>query len=224
MTTSSNPLSCPLCSAGATFRLHRAGPREFWRCRACQLTFVPRPQHLAAAEAAARYRQHRNDPGDAGYRAFLDRLARCLTPRLAAGADGLDYGSGPGPTLSVMLEEQGFRMRLYDPWFAPDDAALRATYDFITCTETVEHFADPSAEFRRFDALLQPGGWLGVMTQMQEDDAAFPTWWYLKDPTHVCFYRADTMRAIARRFGWQVEFPAPSITLFHKPPRPAGSP
>jgi len=218
MTNSLSP-PCPLCEAATTFRFHRVESREYWRCRRCELTFVPRRQHLSAAEELHRYRQHHNDPSDAGYCAFLDRLAGALTPRLSPGVVGLDYGSGPGPTLSVMLAEQGFRMRLYDPFFAPDDGALRETYDFITSTETIEHFVGPRREFRRLDALLRPGGWLGVMTQMQEDDATFLTWWYLKDPTHVCFYRADTMRWIAGWLGWRVEFPAPSITLFHKPAR-----
>jgi hypothetical protein len=178
------------------------------------LIFVPRAQHLSREAEAERYRQHRNDPANADYRAFLDRLLQQLIPKLAAGAEGLDYGSGPGPTISVMLAERGFRMTDYDPFFAPQSEALQRQYDFITCTETVEHFARPAEEFARLAALLRPGGWLGVMTQMQEDDAAFSTWWYLKDPTHVCFYRAATMQWIAHHHGWCCEQPAPNIALF----------
>ena len=67
-----------------------------------------------------------------------------------------------------MLEEQGYRMSLYDPFFAPSPDALERRYDFITCTETVEHFYQPGKEFRRLDRLLRSGGWLGVMTEMLE--------------------------------------------------------
>jgi hypothetical protein len=177
---------------------------------------VPAAQHLSSAAERARYETHRNDPTDAAYRAFLNRLAAPLIPRLPPGACGLDYGAGPGPTLSVMLAEQGFPMSNYDPFFAPDRRALHRTYDFITCTETVEHFARPGEEFARLDALLRPGGWLGVMTQMEESDAAFADWWYARDPTHVAFYRASTMRWIAGRFRWRIESPAASVTLFQK--------
>ena len=208
---------CPLCEATVTELFHRNAAREFWRCRQCQLTFVPVWQHLSREDERARYQTHQNCPTDPDYRAFLDRLARHLVPKLTAGAAGLDYGSGPGPTLSVMLAEHGFAMRLYDPFFAPDERPLRGTYDFITCTETVEHFAAPAGEFQRFDSLLQPGGWLGVMTQLLERDDAFPDWWYQRDPTHVCFYRPETMRWIAARYGWHMESPAPNVALFQKP-------
>ena len=36
------------------------------------------------------------------------------------------------------------------------------------CSETAEHFREPRVEFARFDALLRPGGVLGVMTGMLE--------------------------------------------------------
>ena len=59
-------------------------------------------------------------PMIARYREFLSRLEHPPNvPKLPAAAEGLDFGSGPGPTLSVMLEEQGYRMSLYDPFFAP---------------------------------------------------------------------------------------------------------
>jgi len=66
------------------------------------------------------------------------------------------------------------------------------------------------------DRLLKPDGWLGVMTEIQDDDAAFATWWYLRDPTHVAFYRRETMTWIAQNFGWQLTFPSRTVALFHK--------
>jgi hypothetical protein len=167
----------------------------------------------------ARYETHDNDPSDQRYRAFLYRLFAPLIARLPAGAAGLDYGSGPGPTLSVMLAEAGFATSIYDPFFAPDGATLRRSYDFITCTETVEHFYSPAQEFERLDQMLRPGGWLGIMTEMREEDRVFSSWWYVRDPTHVCFYHADTMAWIAARYGWTMERPYRTVTLFHKPAR-----
>jgi len=129
---------------------------------------------------------------------------------------GLDYGSGPGPALPQMLTNAGFSMTHYDPLFTPDASVLKRTYDFITCTETVEHFHHPGEEFQRLNRLLRPGGWLGVMTGILTDDAGFPGWWYIRDFTHVCFYKESTLRWIARRFGWQLQVPRENVILASK--------
>lgn len=89
------------------------------------------------------YDLHRNDPDDGDYRNFLARLVTPLMQRLHPGMEGLDYGYGPGPALAQMLTEAGMRMALYDPFYAPDTAVLNRTYDFVTCTETAEHFRRP---------------------------------------------------------------------------------
>ncbi|MDP3541735.1 MAG: class I SAM-dependent methyltransferase [Elusimicrobiota bacterium] len=207
--------ACPLCS-GASRPFHRSD-RDFLRCGTCALTFVPAAQHLSSEAERARYASHRNSPEDAGYRAFLDRLLSPLAVRLTAGARGLDFGSGPGPTASVMMRERGFVMTDYDPFFASDDSALSTLYDFLVCTEVLEHLRSPAHVFQRLDALIAPGGLLGVMTGVLEDDAAFPSWWYHKDPTHIAFYRAETLSFIARRFGWTLERPSRDAALFRKP-------
>ena len=116
-----------------------------------------------------------------------------------------------------MLREAGHDVALYDPFFANDASALAATYDFVTCTETAEHFFDPGAEFAGFDRLLRPGGWLGLMTCFQTDDDKFAMWHYRKDPTHVVFYKRETLAFVAGRFGWQFDCPAKDIVLMRKP-------
>jgi len=175
---------------------------------------VDRP---SAAEERARYETHRNDPSDAGYREFLSRLSCPLAARLPAGAHGLDYGSGPGPTLSVMLQELGFRTAIYDPFFAPNPQHLEQSWDFITCSETAEHFYNPSAEFDRIDALLKRGGWLALMTGVRDRETDFASWWYTRDPTHVCFYRPATLEWIAHRYNWGLDRPSKNVALYYKP-------
>ncbi len=208
--------TCPLCKASHTTPFAQFRERDYRHCPQCDLVFIPGDQHLSADDECARYRRHQNRPDDAGYRAFLNRLASQLVPHLTPGARGLDYGSGPGPVLSVMLEERGFDMSIYDPFFAPDPASLQTTYDFIACTETVEHFARPAAEFSRFDGLLRPGGRLGIMTQTRNPETDFHDWWYIRDETHVAFYSRTTLRWIGRRWSWQTQFPAPTITIYEK--------
>lgn len=210
-------LNCIVCGA-----LH---PRPFStidnvcyiRCSICHATFLNPEHRLPIEEEHRRYRLHRNYPFDPNYRRFLSKLAEPLLQRLAEQSKGLDYGCGPGPALAFMFQEAGHHMRLFDPLFFPDPEPLEHLYDFITCTETIEHFHRPAREFARFDRMLRPGGWLGLMTCFQTRDDRFTHWHYRRDPTHVVFYRATTMSYIARQFGWACEIPIKDVALMRKP-------
>ncbi len=162
------------------------------------------------------YLLHDNNPSDRGYRKFLSKLADPLLERMQPGATGLDFGCGPGPALAKMLEAKGMVVSLYDPYFYPSETALSGIYDFITCTEVVEHLYEPAEVFRRLDQLLKPGGWLGVMTCFQTDDDRFDNWHYRRDPTHVVFYRESTLALLAEKFGWRLEIPGKDVALFLK--------
>lgn len=209
-------VSCPLCHAASPPDFAAREGRRYLRCTSCRLTFLHPAQRLDASAERARYAEHNNDPDDPGYQAFLGKLATPLGARLSPGARGLDYGSGPGPTLSRMLTGAGFPTRIWDPFFAPDPTVLEDRYDFITCSETAEHFYAPGDEFRRLDALLLPGGWLGLMTGILHPDQDFGTWWYVRDPTHVAFYAPETLEWIARHHGWALDVLGPTVVLFRK--------
>jgi len=218
---------CPLCAHPHLAPRSPQCGRVLLDCPVCGLLSAPPGERPTPAEERARYETHRNDPADSRYRDFLDRLALPLGERLAPGARGLDYGSGPGPTLSLLLAERGFPTWNWDPFYAPDAAPLRdGPYAFVTCTETVEHFFEPGAEFRRLAGLIEPGGWLGIMTDPVPEGGIPPNWYYLRDPTHVSFYRERTLRWIARRFGWAMERPERRVILFRTAPLPIpqGSP
>ena len=210
-----NGACCPLC-AGAPRAFLRADGRDYLRCGTCALTFVPAAQHADPARERARYAEHRNSSDDPGYRAFLDRALAPLTAALPPGAEGLDYGCGPGPAASVMLGERGFATADYDPFFFNDASLLARTYDFVVCTEVLEHLRRPAEDLARLDGLLKPGGLLGVMTGVLEDDSTFGDWWYRLDFTHISFYRPETLAWIARRFGWELSRPSRDAALFRK--------
>lgn len=207
------PAACPVCLAAGPLPFQTVGERRYWRCAACQARFLDPAQRPDLATERACYRDHDNDAGDPGYRRFLARLAGPLLARLAPGSRGLDYGCGPGPALAAMLIEAGHEVALYDPLFAPNRAPLAGCYDFVTCSETAEHFHRPAEEFDRLAAMLRPGGWLALMTCFQTDDARFADWHYRRDPTHVVFYREATFRHLAARRGWRCEIPAKDIAL-----------
>jgi hypothetical protein len=210
---------CPLCQEGGGLppAALEIGGKVYHDCSACGLLWMAPAHHLSAEAERARYETHRNLPDDPGYRGFLNRLAEPLLDRLPPLAEGLDFGSGPGPTLSLMLAEAGHPIRLYDPFFAPFPESLERRYDFVTCTETVEHFRSPRAAFDQLAGLLRPQGWLAIMTQPFTADLHFPAWWYIRDPTHVSFYRLRTMEWIAHTYRWSLERPHPSVFLFHVP-------
>lgn len=209
-------LPCAVCRGqNARFLLAVEG-RDYWRCLDCEATFLQPTQLPAIDVEYAHYLRHENSPDDVRYRQFLYRLAAPLLACLPQRQSGLDYGCGPGPALACMLREAGHEVALYDPFFHRDSAALDRSYDFITCTEVVEHFHRPAEEFGRLDTLLKPGGWLAIMTCFQTDDARFAAWHYRREPTHVVFYRAETFIQLARRYGWQCEIPEKNVVLMRK--------
>lgn len=209
---------CLLCrSAAPPFVTAFSG--RYFRCANCDLVFRHPGEFPDAASERAWYDTHENAVDDPGYRRFLSRLASVLFPQLPNKACGLDFGCGPAPALVAMAREAGFDMHAYDPWFAPDERALDRRYDFVTCTETVEHFHDPLAGFATLDRLLAPAALLGVMTGWPPASAAeFERWHYHRDPTHVCFFSPACLAWLAAHFGWSAEFPVANVTLFRKPP------
>jgi SAM-dependent methyltransferase len=187
--------------------------RAYLRCETCLATFLD-PAHFLSAEAEhAHYLTHENDENDPRYRSFLSRLAGPLLERLAPGSMGLDYGCGPGPALAAMLREAGHEVAVYDPYFAPDTASLAGTYNFITCTETAEHFHRPGKEFAQLASMLGSGGILAVMTMFQTDDARFDAWHYRLDPTHVVFYRPESFAVLADMLGLECEVVARDVVF-----------
>jgi len=55
------------------------------------------------------------------------------------------------------------------------------------------------------------------MTCFQTDDALFPAWHYVKDPTHVVFYKSETFTHLAARLHLTVEISAKDIAFLRKP-------
>jgi len=192
--------TCPLCLTIGSDFFHQ-DTREYYHCTSCSLVFVPPQYYLTAAGEKAVYDQHENAADDPGYRKFLGRIFTPLSHRLDPQSNGLDFGSGPGPTLSVMFEEAGHTMRIYDPFYMPDKSVLELKYDFITATEVVEHLHHPAKELDMLWSCLNPGGQLGIMTKRVTDQQAFSNWHYKNDPTHICFFSIETFQWLAEHWG-----------------------
>lgn len=208
--------ACPLCFSAQSDFFHRDRQREYFRCRRCALVFVPCAYHLSAAEEKGYYDLHQNSPDDAGYLTFLERLSKPLLQQLKPASRGLDFGCGPGPTLSLVLAEAGHRVDLYDPFYAPDEGVFSRQYDFISSSEVLEHLRAPGVELNRLWSLLKPGGVLAIMTKRVIDEVAFARWHYKNDPTHIVFFSEKTFNWLGK--SWQVgpNYHGADVVFFNK--------
>lgn len=208
---------CQVCRSVSLRHFMDVGHQRYHRCECCEATLLDPAGYLTREQEQEVYALHDNQVDDPGYRRFLSRLTSPLLEQLPRGAEGLDFGCGPGPALASLLREAGMEVALYDPFFFPDASALRKDWDFVTCTEVAEHLHDAYAVFEQLVQMLRPGGWLGVMTCFQTDDARFAGWHYRRDPTHVVFYREATLAWLACHFGLRLKIPGKDVALMHKP-------
>ena len=227
---------CPLCGKQETGSFSKDKGREYFRCPDCFLIFTHPRHHLPPADEKKRYDLHQNSPQDAEYRNFLNRLFLPLNALLKPASRGLDFGSGPGPTLSVMLEEAGHKVSLYDSFYAPDPRVFEHRYDFITATEVLEHLREPRQELDRLWHCLKRDGVMGVMTKLARPDRpclpdqaaarglseqacaqeVFAKWHYKNDDTHICFYSKETFHWLGKKWGADVTFEDADVILLKK--------
>ncbi|MCG1010535.1 class I SAM-dependent methyltransferase [Salinicoccus sp. ID82-1] len=197
---------CKLCHAPVRIYTH-AKLGRFYLCTGCEFIFKDRAFFLSEDEERQSYRRHNNSIEDPRYVAFFYKfLDDAVFPYIGTGRQGFDFGSGPEPVLATLLEQNhGFQMNIYDIFYAPDKVYQGKKYDLITATEVVEHLGDPLHYFKRFAGLLKPDGVLAVMTLFHHNGIShFNNWHYMRDRTHVSFYTPKTMRHIAEQSGLKV--------------------
>lgn len=209
-------IGCPLCRASQSQCFFRDKRRDYWRCDVCALVFVLPEFFLDASSEKQQYDLHENAEGDHGYRQFLGRLAEPLLTRLKPDAIGLDFGCGPAPVLANMLRDVGHRVALYDYFYMRDEKVWQKTYDFVTATEVLEHLHAPQSELARLWSVLNPGGYLALMTKLVIDLEVFSRWHYKNDPTHVCFFSKETFEWWAKKHAAEIEFIGKDVILLRK--------
>ena len=118
--------------------------------------------------------------------------------------------------LAWRIRKEGFKVEIYDPFFAPNTRILVKSFEFIVCTETVEHFHNPSEEFYQLNRMLDNNGFLGIMTSLIDSVSNFGDWYYRRDPTHVSFYSSKTMEWIAKKMNWKIDLIKDNVIIFYK--------
>jgi len=129
---------------------------------------------------------------------------------------GLDFGCGPAPALANKLSQLGHDVNVYDIYYAPNNEVLTKQYDFITCTEVIEHLASPTTQFELLIKMLKPDGILGIMTKLVLNKERFANWHYKNDPTHISFFSRKTFEYLAKRYELKLEFIGQDVMIFTK--------
>ena len=198
--------ACPLCGfASKPFYHHKKQNRSFRICKGCALVFQD-GELPSAEDERSRYELHNNDPDDPGYRKWLESFVRkAVVPHYESGHI-LDFGSGPRPVLTEILEEKGYPVFSYDPFFSPRWPE-EGPFSLILLCEVLEHIYDPVDAFATLAESAEPGARLVVRTEFLKstEPGLFSSWWYKEDITHVRFYSPSSLASLGERSGWSLE-------------------
>ncbi len=192
---------CPLCN-GPSEDFSEFRHKRYLLCSECRGVFMDPDHRLDTDAEKRRYLEHNNDVLDAKYRKFVSPITSAVLQDFGSEARGLDFGAGTGPVITRVLQENGYDIRAYDPFFHNDPALLTESCDYIVCCEVIEHLYQPAEVFARLKNLLRPGGKLYCMTLLYDDSIDFSQWWYKKDPTHVFFYHPESLLWIQNVIGF----------------------
>ena len=198
-------MTCKICNSQTT-RWNDAPSHQFYHhCQNCEALFLDEQFHLTISDEKKCYDNHRNSLENEGYvqmfESFLDFFWEAIKPNSLA----LEFGSGPTPVLTVLLEKRGVRVHGYDKVYQPELTYQNHCYDFITSTEVFEHLSDPKAVLLHVQEYLKPKGIVALMTLFHtNDEQQFVQWWYKRDKTHITFFTLKTITVLADTCGFDV--------------------
>lgn len=192
---------CLLCSCTVE-KFYSEKSKQYYKCNNCSSVMLDPKDYISKAAEGARYNTHNNDVFDPRYQRFVSPIVNSVIDRYDNTAIGLDFGAGPGPVITKMLNDKGYTLNLYDPFFHKLPENLQLKYDYIVCSEVMEHFHHPYDEFMKLDMMLNDNGSIFCLTDMYHDEIDFSKWYYKNDETHVFFYHMDALIWIKDKFGF----------------------
>ena len=213
---SGQPVRCPLCDTPAD-AYASYNQYDYYSCPECHGVCMNPSQRLSPDRELAEYLTHQNDIHDPRFQQYVRPLVDLIIQEQLPQNVGLDFGAGFAPVITHMLEDHGYTLNLYDPFFHPDTTTLQHTYDYIVTCEVIEHLYHPRETFLQLCNLLNRGGTLYCRTSIFTEDIDFNRWHYRKEATHVFFYRSQTIHWIAQMVGGlEAEIVSPVLCLFRK--------
>lgn len=199
-------MNCIICESPTRLIEHKVFGK-YYHCPHCEVIFKDPKAYIMPDEAFEIYESHENSIEDERYVFYFKKfLDEAVMPFLKNNRQILDFGSGPSPVLAqILARDYGFSVDLYDRFYAPEKIYEGKRYDLITTTEVVEHLEDPLVYFMLFKTLLGKNGILAVMTQFHKNDERhFLNWHYMRDRSHIVFYRQKTFQVIAEKVGLKI--------------------
>ncbi|MCR3955790.1 MAG: class I SAM-dependent methyltransferase [Gudongella sp.] len=197
-------IACKICGSETEEFHHEKFGMIFHQCRGCSFIWKDASIHVGPDEELEIYETHNNSIHDEKYVRYLKDFAEASVVPFAEEAEvGLDFGSGPEPVLSVLMErDYGISMDIYDKFYATEKVYNHKSYDLITSTEVVEHLDEPLKYFRLFREILKDKGILAIMTLFHpQDRESFLDWFYIRDQSHISFYTPRTFEVISEKLG-----------------------
>ncbi|MCC5919167.1 MAG: class I SAM-dependent methyltransferase [Cyclobacteriaceae bacterium] len=204
--------NCPLCENTNYTEIDQT----YLSCDGCKAIVMKEECRLNSSEEKARYDAHHNNIDDPGYRQFTSPIWSWVMQHFNKSTVGLDYGCGPGPVISSILKNEGYDIKLYDPFYQDDKSIFKKKYDYVFSCEAFEHFNQPKAEIEKILPLIEKGGYLLIMTLLYHQGIKFNNWFYRRDKTHVFIYSKETILFIAKQYQMDIIELSDRFIVFQK--------
>ncbi|MCD4827258.1 MAG: class I SAM-dependent methyltransferase [Acholeplasmataceae bacterium] len=198
---------CKLCKSKHTISYkHPSFNMIFHECKDCEVIYKDRFNRVSEAKEKLIYDQHQNSLENTGYVNYLNNFLDAAVYPFIKSGKALDFGSGPNPVLSQLLNAQDlFHCDIYDYYYAKNEEVFKNKYDLITSTEVFEHLDNPLDILNRFYEILNDSGIVSIMTLFHpKDESDFFEWFYIRDPSHITFYTPKTFEILAKASGFMI--------------------
>jgi hypothetical protein len=229
-------MRCEICGGATaydfskTFNAFGLGEVDYWRCGACGFVFsrthVEMPPDVwneMNRLCHQTYQGQGENPLDPRWQARVTAQASALSELAAAGllnpaGRWMDFGCGDGVLSNRMADEFGLELQKYDEYMAagPDylaDADLTPrAFDFVISTSVFEHLTR-RGQWDRIEALVAPGGALGIHTLVAEQAPRDPGWFYLQPP-HCAFFTNAAMTRLFEDWGYRASVYSVAASLW----------
>lgn len=191
---------CKLCGYSDCMLYLSDKKRNFHHCPNCRLVFVPQENWIRFDDERRRYELHTNTQEHEGYLQFLGKIAHVIDQKFNTNDLILDFGSGKSAVLSEILQKKhGFKCDSYDPLFNLPLKSNELKYDVIILCEVIEHLRQINNEIELIRKHLSENGAVIISTKFYPEKEYFRCWWYKEDPTHINFFRLETLSYIANK-------------------------
>ena len=210
---------CKICNNRTQSIVDKKQNVTYYRCEKCDFIALDNDFMVDALVEKQHYAKHNNSFECSGYVDMFKRfIDSSISPYISTIKKALDFGCGHTPVLAKLLEDRGLEVDIYDLYFFSDEEYKNISYDLITSTEVFEHLKDPKSILEVLVNLLNPNGYIVLMTQFPpSSNEEFLRWWYRRDITHISFFTPKSFKIMAEEFGLKViEIIDNNIVVFQK--------